>query len=768
MKKILPFFIMLSGIAFVSAQSNALVPAGNLPAGPMNGLTMKTAREWVIPNGRLIQPAGTYLYSESFPLGVALSPDDNSLIVSNCGRGKQYVQAYQTYALRETSSEQVKIIFNGVAFSKDGQTVWVCGGGAESVLKFRYLGGKLTPDGEVRTPGYPCSLALSPDGTRLYVTCNIASNVRVIDTSSNRVISSIATGTMPYGIAVSPNGQKAWVSNWLTHNISVLDLKNMKLIRSLPAGSLPCDVRISPDGKTVCVANANTDDLTFIDAQKDAILRTIRLRPYPNALLGSIPNGLVFSPDSRRVYVTMAGNNAVGVVDLSSRKLVGMIPTGWYPTGITIDHSGKTLYVVSSKGAGSGPNSDGEALAFMMRGLVQKIKIPSSSELNDFTHQVALQNGFSNSSVRGKTKKRTLVPSGIKHVVFIVRENRTYDQDLGDIQTANGDPALTMYGEDVTPNLHALASRYAIGDNMYGDGEVSLQGHQWTLGSICPDYTEKTWIAPYSGRGRPFDMEYAPQSYPVLGYMMDHCVRHGISCRMYGDTIRRDNEGMPIPTMRDRIAPDYKGWDLSYPDVKRADAWLAEFHKGIFPQFEYIWLPNDHTAGAQTGKHSPRAMVADNDLATGRVIEALSKNPEWKDTVVFLTEDDTQDGHDHVDAHRNILLVAGGRVREGSVARGHYSIASIYTTIEMMLGLPPMNQYDDLADPITGIWTAKPNIQPYKVAPERVSLGELNIPNTPEARLSAELDLSEPDANEGPLMEKILWLASKEHPAIQK
>ena len=734
------------------APAGADVPAGDRPAGfiTRNGAVVGA----VLPNGRLVQPWGLTTFAGNFPLGIAATSGANQVVVMNCGAGKQSLMVLDGRSLDVLSETPVKTVFHGIAISADASRVWVCGGGANDVQLFRFGGGHLAPAGEIPVGGYPTGCALSPDGRYLYVTCNLARCVRVIDTERGTVTGKIATGFLPFGIALTPDGHKAYVTNWGDGTVSVLDVGAGTLLRTVETGGLPCGIVVAPDGRRVYVADANTDDVAVLRTDTDTVVTHISLAPYPKAPYGSVPNGLALSPRGDVLYVTLAGINAVARIDTRTLKVQGMIPTAWYPTGIWADARSGILYIVSSKGYGSGPNKDGGHISRMMRGVVQRLVPPDLGGWQKGALSVARLNGFGN---RHGPAKAAALPKGIKHVVFIVRENRSYDQVLGDLGYANGDPSLTLYGEEVTPNLHALARRFAIADNMYGDGEVSVQGHQWTLGANCPDYVEKTWQALYSHRGRLADAIPGPQSYPAVGYMMDECARLGVLCRMYGDFVRREKGGKPIPLLEGKVSPSFPGWNLSIPDQKRADAWLAEFRAGIFPTFSYIWLPNDHTAGATAGMPTPRAMVADNDLATGRIIEAITHHPDWRHTVVFLTEDDTQDGRDHVDAHRNILLIMSPWVKPGSVTSHHYSIASIYATIEALLGLPPMSQYDDLADPIREVWQHEPNLQPYKAVPNRVPLDERNAEKTALAKLSEGLDLSEPDANTGPLLEEILW-----------
>ncbi|HLV78647.1 MAG TPA: alkaline phosphatase family protein, partial [Chthonomonadaceae bacterium] len=426
---------------------------------------------------------------------------------------------------------------------------------------------------------------------------------------------------------------------------------------------------------------------------------------------------------------------------------LGLYPTAWYPTGLLCDRNG--LCVLSSKGTGSGPNADGRYIGHMINGLLSRLPLRPPA---NGAAAVARNNGYPPA-----LSARAGLPAAIRHCILIVRENRTYDQDLGDRSAGNGDPSLTMFGRRITPNLHALADRFATGDNFYSDGEVSAQGHQWTLGANCPDYVEKTWMAYYSDRGRIRDSTYAPVSYPASDWAMEHCARHGVSCRMYGDPVRIGPSGSPLPLVADKVDTRYRGWDLDTPDMQRAAEWKREFNAGIFPAFSYLWLPNDHTAGARIGSKTPRALVADNDEATGLIVDAISHSRFWKETAIFVIEDDSQDGRDHVDAHRNILLIASPWTRPGALTSRHYSQASVYATIERLLHLPPMCQYDALAAPITDVWSSTPDMRPYHKIAALVPTDERNTARSVMAAESSRLDLEDADADKTGLLETILW-----------
>ena len=786
-----------------SSAAHADLPAGTRPAGPVAG----RPGAWILPNGHRITPAGRHTTLGNFPLGLAATPDGRHLLVVNNGEGKQSLQVVETATGMVTQTVPVRTVFNGVVVAPDGTRIFAAGGGANAVLAFTFANGRLAPAPSLPVAGYPTGLALAPDGKTLLVTCNLSRHVALLDTATRAETGRIPTGRFPFGVALTPDGRRAYVTNWGDNTVSVLDIPARELRTTIPVGGLPCAVVVSPDGRRAYVANANTDSISVLDTQTERLIKTISLSPYPAAPYGSIPNGLALSPGGGTLYVTLAGNNTVAAVSTANYRRLTLFPTAWYPTGILCSHDGKTLFVISSKGVGSGPNKNGAYIGHMMNGLLSRI---STQPVANGPTLVAQNNGYAPSPPsplslkgRGGTDKYSValsplpprsgktgrgaggegervstarnghqgpavgrLPPAIKHCVLIVRENRTYDQVLGDRRPGNGDPTLTMFGRRVTPNLHALADRFATGDNFYSDGEVSAQGHQWTLGANCSDYVEKTWMAYYSPRGRVRDSPYAPITYPASLSCLEQCLRHGLTCRMYGDDVRIGRNGRPLPALAAAFDPDYRGWDLGYPDVQRAAEWRREFQSGRFPAFTYIWLPNDHTAGTQAGNKTPRALVADNDIATGMIVEAISHSRYWQATAIFLCEDDSQDGRDHVDAHRNVLLVASPWVRTGTVTSHHYSQAGIYATIERLLHLPPMCQYDALADPIADIWRATPDLRPYTTIAARVPTDERNTTQSAMWRESAALDLDDADADRTGLLETILWKAA--HPERQE
>jgi hypothetical protein len=367
-------------------------------------------------------------------------------------------------------------------------------------------------------------------------------------------------------------------------------------------------------------------------------------------------------------------------------------------------------------------------------------------------------------------------PSPIKHCVYIIKENRTYDQVFGDMREGNGDPGLCLFGEKVTPNHHRLARQFVLLDNFYVDGEVSADGHMWSTAAYATDFVEKVWPLNYRGSPKkkldtyPSEGEYEWIARPAGGYLWDRAAEAGVSYRSYGEWVdTAKNVGDPgramVKALEGHIDPQFRGWDLNYPDQKRADRFLAELarfeREGDMPRLIIMRLPNDHTSGTKVGKPTPIAQVADNDLALGRVVEGISKSKFWNDTAVFVVEDDAQDGPDHVDAHRSVALVVSPYTKRGFVDSTPYSTSGMLRTMELILGLKPMSQFDAAARPMYASFTAKPDRSGYRHVVPQVDLGETNKENSAGAKLSEGFDFTKEDRVDDRLFNEVIWHAVK-------
>ena len=754
----------------------------------------------VTPGNWTLTPAGVQVPIGDRPLGAALSPDGAYLAVTNDGAGVQSI------ALLDTTSRTVvqtipyqapEALFVGVAWSPDGRRLFASAGGNNRVRAYDVRNGLLVEGpsitvGEPSAKVYPAGLAMTADGRMLLVVENLANRLAAVDPASGTVDRSAATGRLPYAVAIGPGGGKAYVSNWGEGTVTAVRLPSLTPAATIAVGLHPAALAVDPARPRLYVANTDGDTVSVIDTRTDGVIATLSLAPYRGAPEGSVPDGLAVSPDGRRLFVANAGNNDLAVVDLTrpAPAVLGLVPTAWYPTTVALSHDGGTLFVTHAKGLGAGPNPRGPSptrgpaeaseqyIAHMITGTVSIVPVPAPADLDAVTARVVRNNGFDEATARlaggaataaaHAIPRRVGEPSLIKHVIYVIKENRTYDQVLGDLRGGDGDPRLTLFGRDVAPNHHRLAEAFVLLDNFYADAEVSADGHNWSTAGMANDYVQKNWPANYSNRGRGYDFEGGePAADPRAGFLWDAAARAGVTFRVYGEF----TEFMQYPSrgttaaLDKHVDPTYHGWDLHVPDQTRIDEWLAEFRgferSGALPQLTIMRLPNDHTAGTRRGYPTPQAMVADNDLALGRLVEAVGRSPFWKDTLIIAVEDDAQDGPDHVDAHRTVALLAGAYVRRHAVDHAFYSTASLLRTIDLILGIPSTTQYEVAAAPLLGAMTDTPVPYEYVADRPRQSLAAMNPPDAPGAAESSRLDLRRADSSPPGVLDRILWRAVK-------
>lgn len=792
-------------------------PAGLLQTGPLGNA------DAVLPDGRLLTPAGRTFPAGDLPLFLALSPDGRYLVASNDGAGHQSLTLLDlktgalsslqpTPPVNPRTGKPIRHTLFGTLLFK-GDQLFAAGGGSNQIYRFQLVQGHLVelpsislaaPQMGVKTLNtfYPTGLALSPDGQTLYVTENLGNRLAMVDLATG-TIRSVPVGVYPYAVTVAPQGT-IFVSNWASHDVSVLSpqgellgtisLPPSRIPETVHATSLPGAMALSPDGRRLYVVESDEDALAVISTRRAQLLKTVSLLPYPGLPGGLNPNAIALSPDGKRAYITLGGLNALEVVDLARDRVLGEIPTGWYPSAVIVSSDGKMLYVANAKGQGAGPNLESQWIGAMIAGSLEVIPVPDHRTLAQDTEQVV------HNTVRVLPARDALGPipylpglsSPIRHVIFIVRENKTYDEELGDLQRGNGDPALTLFGERYTPNAHALARQFVDFDNFYVDGEVTAQGHQWTAGGGPTDYVERTWPGYYSSRGRVWDSGIPgtpantnpwgyleplaggvnpskdtgalPVTYPKLGYLFNAALRAGISFMDFGEFLEHDPKtGQIPPALLAHTDPNYPGWDLKIPDTYRASFLIQLIKKHTLPRFTYLYLMDDHTAGTEPGFPNPAAEVANNDQATGEVIAALSQSPYWKDSAVFVVEDDAQSGGDHVDAHRSVLYIASPWARQGFVDHVHLDQMSVLKTIELLLGLEPLSQNDAWATPLFSAFQNHPDLAPFQLqaeqVPDQFGPSTMNTAQSPLAQLSAELGFSRIGSVPGRLQAEILWTA---------
>lgn len=770
--------------------------------GPMGSSSGYTPNHW------RLSPAGTQIPVGDRPMGMALDRTGRYLFITNNGQGTQSLMVFDTLTNRVVETKPYpppEALFLGIAVSPDNAIVYASAGGNNKIRAFAFDPPGLTELEPIVLGGekdwlYPCGLAITKDGKTLYAALNLANAVAKIDLASRSIrtlsfgppAGPKSTGPLPYTLELSKDSKKLYVALQNAGGIAVLDSVSFQEEKRIETGSHPSAMALSHDGKWLYVANTNADTVSVIDTVSENTKATIDLSPYKGAPFGSMPNGLAVSSDGGTLFVSNGGNNDIALIDTKTLKIKGLIPTAWYPSALTLSKDNKTLFVANMKGLGAGPNLNGpnpesrrpteQYIGSMIQGTLSVIQIPDSRTLDDYTRAVVKNNGFDE---RGKSPiqglknqephaipRRPGDPSLIKHVIYVIKENRTYDQVFGDIPEGNGDPDLVLFGEDVTPNHHALAKGFVLFDNFYADAEVSADGHNWSMGAIATDYVQRNWPANYSGRNRPYDFEAGSEAaLPPAGYLWDLAQRAGLSYRVYGEfgntSESQDTEPAPFASgLEGHLAPDFPPYNLKLTDQSRFEAWKEEFdgfvQEGKLPSLMIVRLPNDHTAGTRPGMPTPKAMVADNDLALGRLIEAISQSPFWKDTAVFVVEDDAQNGPDHVDAHRTVCLVASPYARRGVVDSSWYSTVSLLKTIELILGLPPMSQFDAAATPMLDAFQDTPDLGPYKVMVPKQRLDELNSEDAYRAKDSLALHLDEEaDRMDEEAFNEILWGAIK-------
>jgi len=805
----------------------------------------------LVPNGQTLTPAGTHIEINDRPLGMVVSPDGTLLAVatgSNFNPRALHIIDLQTRALKQTIA--IANSFVGVAFNPAGDTIYVGGGPSNDVKIFKAASGVFAAAGAIPISGgpQPSGLTLNADGTRLYVALNQTNEVAVIDTAT-RAVTRVKVGTYPYTAVISGDGKQVYVSNWggriptagdftdgqnpvvvdrrtgipVSGTVSVLDTASNTVVKHIDVGLHPTGMAVGSSGDRVYVTNANSDAVSVIDTASNTVVKTLRVGTAGTErepLLGASPNAVAASPDGETLFVANGAQNAIAVVDTRGNggdAVRGMIPTGWYPTAVAVSKSGAGLFVGSGYGFGSiAPTpASRDGRSFVDRaGVVSLLDVPDRGQLRRFTEQVRRNNrslppdadggdgrgdaesrgdsdgnGHADGSGGGGQPIPAVIgqPSPIKHVFYIVKENRTYDQVLGDLPQGNGDPSLVEFGRDVSPNHHALAEQFVLLDNYYGPGDQSALGHRWVLQSYPSD-----WVHKYgNGRNNQNPMLLGPTD-----AIYDHAKASGLTVRAYGErganTITPANATWTdiyndwkfgtskvnidaqaiIVGLRDVYHPKYPAAESRVPDQYRADIFLkefAEFEKnGNLPSLVLLLLYDDHTEGTSPGFPTPRAQVADNDLALGRIVEAISHSRYWKESAIFVTEDDSQDGLDHVDGHRTVGLAISPYVKRGRVDSSFLSIVNVFRTVEQILGLWPVNQFDAAAEPMYSVFTSKPDLTPYTARPNQVPLDEMNPKlaglsglQRQLAKFSLTIDSSEPDSADADLLNRAIWHSVK-------
>jgi YVTN family beta-propeller protein len=855
----------------------------------------------VLPTNRMLKPAGRQQEFNGRPNGIALSPDHKNVAVLNAGENNLLIMDAETGEIKQTFSPSgFKASSNGIIYAKDGRHLYA------SQANGYLLIAKVQPDGtlllerqvalplsNIHYPGAsynpnPIGLALAEDDKTLYIALNRSNSLGVFDLSSLTMVKEIPVGNAPTGVVVG-NG-KVYVSNRggrradpgdftrdssgtaivadrvsgyaTTGTVSVVDIRGGRVV-SIPVGLQPSGLLLA--GRRLFVANSNSDTVSVIDIQSDRVIKTISIKPFENALFGSSPNGLGMMDN--RLVVSLGASNCLAVYALGHQfggvEFQGLIPTGWYPSGMVTDEEKGRLVVVNTMGVGSlGPETiwkkpKGSAPtkgrghnSMAYRGSISILDCPDYQKLQDYTRQT-LENNSWIKLIQGRQKAEKPVksqqipprpvpfktgdPSTFKHVFYIIKENRTYDQVFGDFRDkagnpkGNGDPKLVQFGVGVTPNHHALARQFVLFDNLYDSGSISSEGHQWITQAFVVDYLAKN-LTTYA-RTYPFNggdaLVYSPS-----GFLWENVLQVGKSVRVYGEyansltanglemgpwvnpvvsppelvtapwlgggvtsagnweAFYRDSQIMAeklsgslhvklrassdIPSLDRLLNRQFPPFNTGIPDQYRVEVWMKEFDQyvksGDLPDLSIMLLCQDHTQGNLPDFPTPQAMVADNDLALGRIVEKISHSPFWKESVIFVVEDDAQNGVDHVDGHRTLGFVISPYTKRNQLDSHYYTQLDITRTIEQILGVGPMNQRDMAIDPRTmaGVFTDKPDFTPYTALPNRIPLDEMNLPLTALTGIEKayalamfQQNFSQPDAADEDLLNRNIWYSVK-------
>ena len=785
----------------VSSQPEPREQVGPLPGGG-----------FLLNSGWRLMPAGRQIPLDTLPMASALSADGKYLLVLNGGYRPPSVTVLETASGRVLGSTPVPDGWLGVTFTPKGDRVYVGGGSRAAVFEFTFSGGALQPARTfpVVAPAQRTDLdfigdvTLSPDGRLLYAAELYRDDIAVINPQSGVVIDRIKTGRRPYRILFHPDGKSFFVTSWADGTLSHYDTTSNSLLTSVRLGPHPTDIvfrngapQAPPDPNAggpsyvarLFVAAANTNNVYAVGlttANEMNVVESINVSLTPQQPLGMTPSALGLTPDGKRLYVACSDANAVAVVDVTEdrSRVEGFLPTGWYPTAVRVLPSG-TLVVLNGKGGRSFPNPDGPNPAKQReperRGYVAQIQTGTASWIEPFTDNqldswsktVLANTPYSDA----KLEQPDPLPR-IEHVIYIVKENRTYDQVLGDMKEGNGDPALVLFGENVSPNHHKLAREFVLLDNFYVNADVSADGHNWSTSAIANDYVEKVWPSQYAGRRKTYDFEGGePASQPPAGYLWTNAAAAGLTIRNFGywaqNTAKATPGGEQIARVLDPVLAKvtnrfYRSFDLNYPDLDRAKVFLKELSddekSGVMPRLMILRLPNDHTSGTTPGRIAPLSSFADNDDALGMIVDGVSHSRFWPSTAIFVLEDDAQDGPDHVDSHRSPAFVISPFVKRHRVDSTMYNTTSMLRTMEFLLGLRPMTHFDAGARPMTSVFQSGPDLTPYTAEKPRIELDQRNAANAPGARASARMNFDEADDIDDDQLNNILWLAIRGTP----
>ena len=757
----------------------------------------------MLPNGWSLTPAGRSLEVGDFPLNIAVSSNQQRIAVTNNGQSTQQIHLIDPLSEKILDQVEIPKSFYGLKFSQDGKYLYASGGNDNCIRKYSLQNDKLVLADSL-VLGKPWPEKISPVGIEidterglLYVVTKENNALYILDLQTKATVLKYDLGHEGYTCVLSPDAKILYISLWGGKKVAFFDTQSRKIVATVPVSYNPNELILNKKGSLIYVANAGDNSVSVIDVAARKVIEVLDAALYPNAPIGSTTNGVALSKNEKTLYIANADNNCLAVFDVSHRgksQSKGFIPVGWYPTSVRV--VGKKILVANGKGFSSfanplGPqpvqrnvrseshlgelpqNNRMQYIGSLMKGTLSIIDLPTAFELATYSTQVYQNTPYkkekelqTEGEVGNPIPMKVGDPSPIKYVFYVLKENRTYDQVLGDMPAGNGDSSLCLFGEKYTPNQHQLAREYVLLDNFYVDAEVSADGHNWSMGALANDYLEKTWPTGYGRRGGVTEgMGRRNIANNKGGFIWDYCQRKGVSYRTYGVFADADKGNIPVLDAA-HVCSKFTGYyNQKVRDTTRFAQWRHDFDSLLaikaLPSLNTIRLGADHTQGLGVGRPTPYACVADNDLAVGMLVEHISKSSIWAQSAIFILEDDAQNGPDHVDAHRSIAFVVSPYTKRNYLDHTVYSTSGMLRTIELILGLPPMSQYDAAATPMYRSFMAKADLRPYQAIPVAVDLNETNQLATRWSKISEGFNFAEVDLNDDRLFNEVLWKGLK-------
>jgi len=751
-----------------------------------------------LPNGWKLSSAGKSFGLGDLPLNIAVSNSKKFVAVTNNGVSAHSIMLIDVKSERVIDSVIIPKAWYGLTFSPDDQFLYAAGGYDNKIVRYEIIQNKLNKKDEIVLGAVwpnrvgPSGITFDSNRQKIYVVTRDNRSLYVIDAKSQKIEKQFGLDGEAYMSVLSTDAKELYISCWGCDHVLVFDLNMQAWKAPIKVGDNPNEMLISPNGLQLYVCNANDNTVSVINLKTKKVIETLDVALYPNSPSGSTTNGLAMDPIKKCLYIANADNNCLAVFDVATPgKSVpkGFIPVGWFPTNVKFINN--KIWVTNGKGNtslanpyGPRPIKNGEEVILhgadvnapkevqyigsLFKGSMSVIPSPSVKDLQGYSKAVYRNASYSpgKSDLADKEAPGFPIPmkmgqkSPIKYVFYVIKENRTYDQVLSDVKGGNGDTTLLLFGRKYTPNQHAIAEKFVLLDNFYVDSEVSADGHMWSMGAYATDFMEKSWPTSYGGKGGGIYGE--PEKNVVLnksGFIWDLCNRYGVTYRTYGEFVT--NGKATIPVLDKHFHPTFPSYTLAVMDTTRLRIWKTEFETMVkenrVPQFNTLRLGNDHTEGLRLGRPTPYAHVADNDFAVGQLIETLSKSPIWNETAVFILEDDAQNGADHVDAHRSTAYVAGGFVKRNYVDHTAYSTSSMLRTMELILGLSPMSQYDAAAMPMWRCFDSVAKPIDFKAISPNVDLRTKNVARNEWQRKSELFNFEKEDTNNDVAFNLVLW-----------